>query len=101
MIEHKLDKEQLAHRISEWGQDLVTGRQIYLRLHKLLPARYKEIVSQIRRVSRSSKATRLALLDDKYLAHIDELCDLGHTLLHTKIQRDTHLMLFKCKSQKL
>lgn len=100
MIRNQLDKEQLAHQISLWGQELFRDRQIYLRLVRLLPARYIEAVKRIRQKESAGRARRLALMDPTYLAHIEELNQLGHSILKVKIEWDTHRLLYRCKSAK-
>lgn len=100
MMQNHLDKEQLAHQISQWGHEVLSKRQIYSRLYRLLPTRYSEIVKRIRRSKNASKASRLALLDPEYLAYIDEITDLGYAILKAKVECDTHLFLYKSKSYK-
>jgi hypothetical protein len=95
-----LDREHLTHFISERGQELQTGRQVYSRLLRLLPARYAELVRKIRRTQNAGKARRLALMDAEYLAYLDELNELGHSNLKAKIEWDTHLLLYRCKSSR-
>lgn len=97
MIQDSLDKEQLAHQISLWADDVIKGRQVYSRLHRLLPERYVEIVKSLRAKHDAGKARRLALLDPRFLAHLDEVNDLSHSIHKSKVQWDTHLMYFKIK----
>lgn len=100
MIQGQLDKEQLAHQISHWGQELLRERQVYSRLLHLLPARYSETVKRIRQKESAGKARRLALMDPNYLAYIEELNQLGHRILSTKVEWDTHRLLYRCKAVK-
>ena len=97
MIQSQLDKEQLAHQIAHWGQELLRERQVYSRLQHLLPARYAETVKRIRHTHDAGKARRLALMDPSYLAYIEELNDLGSNILKIKVQWDTHRLLYRAK----
>jgi hypothetical protein len=100
MMQGQLNKEELAHQISLWGKELLTARQVYSRLHRLLPARYMETVRRISISQKSGKSRRLALLDPTYLAYLDELNHLGYSILKAKVKWETHLLLYKCKSHK-
>jgi len=97
MIHSQLDKEQLAHQIAHWGQELLRERQVYSRLLRLLPSRFDEVVKRIRLTEDAGKARRLALMDATYLAYVDELNELGNKVLKVKVQWDTHRLLYRCK----
>lgn len=98
MMRDILNKDSLTHEIGYLGNELIQARQVYSRLQSLLPARFAEIVASLRSPDISaSKARRLACLDSRYIAYLDELNQLGHQIVKARIRWETHRMLFQYK----
>jgi hypothetical protein len=97
MISNPWSREQLADRISVLGKSMLENRQVYTRLQRLLPRRYSDLVKTLRSTSQEAgKVRRLALLDQRYIAYVTELNELGDRILKAKIEWEFCRMLFKC-----
>ena len=90
------DKESLAHHISQLGGEIARTRQLYLRLIRLLPARYGSLLMEHRSRYDAGKARRIAYMDERYLAYVDEINSLSFRLHKLRIEWETQLLLNRC-----
>ena len=71
--------------------DLVEIRQVLRRLYQLLPRRLSEIEKQYRKAFTGGKVKRLALLDTRYCAYLDEIIEIRYQLEKMKVQWDVQV----------
>ena len=90
--------DTLIHRIHRFGAAAREYRQVYRRLEQLIPDRLGGIVSQLRRKGMgSSEATRNAYVSDEFITHVNELVEVAATSFESRIQYETHMMLFEAR----
>lgn len=90
--------DTLLQRIHRFGATARESRQVHKRLEQLLPDRIGSIVGQLRRRGMgSSEATRNAYVSAEFLAHVDELVEVAATSFESRIQYETHMMLFEAR----
>lgn len=88
----------LVQRIQRFGASAREHRQVHGRLAQLLPDRLQSIVSELRiRGLSASEAQRQAYVNDQYLSHVNELVEVAGTSFESKIQYETHMMLFEAR----
>lgn len=90
-------REQLFQLISVFAKKSVESRQVSSRLRKLLPERLGEIKRLHQKDVRASKASRLALCDQRYRSFVREYVDLKEEALTSRIQWETHRMYYYSK----
>lgn len=70
------------------SMELVETRQVLRRLYQLLPRRFSDIEKQYRKEFSGGKSRRLALLDGRYRAYLDEIVEMRYQLERMKVQWD-------------
>ncbi len=71
--------------------ELVETRQVLRRISRLLPRRLAEIEKQYRKEFSGGKSKRLALLDVRYRAYLDEIVETRYQLEKMRVQWDTQV----------
>ena len=71
--------------------ELVETRQVLRRISRLLPRRLAEIEKQYRKEYSGGKSKRLALLDVRYRAYLDEIVETRYQLEKMRVQWDTQV----------
>lgn len=96
-MDTKLHPERLFALIHKFGAEAQEARQVARRLGDLLLVRFQTLRREHAKQGVGAAGERAALLDERYLAYIDEYCEVAHKSLMSRIQYDTHLMLFKAR----
>jgi hypothetical protein len=96
-LDTKLPSERLSHLIHQYGLEALEARQVAKRLGDLLMQRLQDLKREHARRLPGSPAERAALTDSRYLAFVDEYCNVAHQSLFNRVQYDTHLMLLKAR----
>jgi len=89
--------EQLVKIIQTQARLAIENRQVAQRLDRLLPSRLAATKRGLTKGNSASTALRLALIDDDYIKHIEELAHLKGAAHHARIQYETHLMLIEAR----
>ncbi len=90
--------ETLIQRIHRFGIAARDYRQVHRRLEQLLPDRLQGVISSLRRKGMTpSEAQRNAYVSDEFLSHINELVEVAGTSFESRIQYETHMMLFEAR----
>lgn len=90
--------DTLLQRIHRFGASAREYRQVHKRLEQLLPDRLGSIISQLRRKGLGpSEAARNAYVSEEFLAHVDELVEVSGTSFESRVQYETHMMLFEAR----
>lgn len=87
--------ERLVALIQSFAQGSMEARQVAKRLYALLPARFADL--KRKHGGGSARAERLALTDPRYLQSVDEYVAIQGEALRSRIQYETHAMLFKAR----
>ena len=96
-INLEIDTERLVQAIARFGRTTRETRQVASRLAEVLPSRLRTIKQSFAHWSSLALAERLALTDENYLEHIEELTNLNAEARRAHIQYETHLMLFEAR----
>lgn len=88
--------ERLSRLINEFAKTAMESRQVARRLTDLLPTRFQELRREHAR-RREGHAERLALTDPRYVRAIEELSEVNAEAIQSRIQYETHAMLFKAR----
>lgn len=89
--------ERLTNLIRRCGAAAMESRQIARRLHELLPMRFAELKREHARQHRPAEAERLALTDERYLRHLEELNEVSSAAARARIEYETYAMLYKAR----
>lgn len=90
--------DTLIQRIQRFGASAREHRQVYRRLEQLLPDRLQGIIHTFKRKGMApSEALRNAYVSEEFLAHVDELVDVAGASFESRIQYETHMMLFEAR----
>lgn len=90
--------DNLIQRIQRFGANAREYRQVYKRLEQLLPDRLGGIISKLRSTGlTSSEALRKAYVSEEFVSHINEIVDMAGVSLESRIQYETHMMLFEAR----
>lgn len=93
-----MEKERLIRIISSKGRLAVDLRQLDKRLKSLLPSRLESIKKKYQESGKPArKAGLMALVDDEYLSHVEEMLKMSASAREHHIQYETYLMLFKAR----
>ncbi len=93
----KIPHEVLCRRISELAVSSSDLRQVAKRLESILPERLREIEQRYRRRFSPGRAQRMALADQAYESHIDQLCNISAAGLKDRILWETHCQLIEAR----
>lgn len=90
--------DTLLQRIHRFGQAARDYRQVHRRLEQLLPDRLHGVITSLRRNGMTpSEAQRNAYVSEEFLAHVNELVEVAGTSFESRIQYETHMMLFEAR----
>ena len=89
--------ERLTSLIKRFGTTAMESRQVARRLHELLPMRFAELKREHVRRHRPAEAERLALTDERYLKHLEELNEVSSAAARARVEYETHAMLYKAR----
>lgn len=94
----RMSKERLSHQIRQYAERGFEARQVSRRLLQLLPTRLRRLKMGLSKgLRRRSAGERHALISEDYLNHIQELTDIRYQAMSSKIQYETHIMLFQAR----
>lgn len=93
-----LHLDTLIQNIQRFGASARDHRQVQKRLQQLLPDRLDHLVGENRRSGlKPSVALRQALVSKDYLDLLDEMVQVGQESTESRIQYETHMMLFEAR----
>lgn len=94
----KIFHDHLIQNIRRFGQESREARQVYRRLHQLLPDRiYLIAKSKGGSYPSGAKNMRLALASEEIHQLINEIVEVGANSLEARIQFETHMMLIDAR----
>ncbi len=92
------DRDSLIQKIQQFAALARDHRQISKRLEQLLPDRLTDVArAQRQRGASPSEAMRKALVSEEYISCINEVVEVSNQSIESRIQYETHLMLFEAK----
>ena len=95
----KLDilQNQLIQVIRRNFMASLEARQVASRLKELLPQRLTGIREKYLGDYSAARASRIALVDKEYQERLKEFIEISGNALESKIQSETHLMLYQAR----
>ena len=88
---------ELVYYIQKQGREAFEGRQFAKRLKTLLPMRLESIKKEIQGRLPSGRARYRALVDKRFLGHIEELVEISSNAVEARMQYETHKMLVQAR----
>ena len=82
---------ELIRTIQESASQARDARQVKRRLRSVLPARLQDLTR--RGDSTVARAQRVALTDPRYQSYLEEIAEIGHQSLASRVNYETHMML--------
>ena len=93
----KISHETLASRIRKYANIATDARQVSKRLYQLIGVRLHQYRSEYLPQNKAAKARRLALVDTRYQAVVDEYLKIASYAMEARIRWETHLMLLEAR----
>ena len=94
----RIPTERLTQVIGRHGHSALTHRQVARRLASLFPSRYQQLRREFTRLGgRAAQCERSALVDPRYEELVNELVDMDHAAVSSRIEYETHAMLFNAR----
>ena len=93
----KMSHETLTHRIRKYANIATDAHQVAKRLHQLISVRLNQYRSGYLLENKASKARRLALVDPRYQAVIEEYIKISGYAMEARMRWETHLMLLEAR----
>ena len=97
-VDIRMSKDRLISTIRAQAESGFEARQVVKRLQQLLPVRLKELKKRLARThGKMALSERHALISGGYIDHIEEVVEIHHQALQSRIQYETHIMLFQAR----
>ena len=93
----KLSHEALTGLIRKYAMIAADANQVARRLSQLLGVRLRQVRGDYLPQNKAAKAGRLALIDHRYQAVIDEYIRITSYAMEARIRWETHLMLLEAR----
>ena len=94
----RMSRDMLSRLIKKFADHSYEARQVGRRLQQLMPTRLNHLKNTLSaRAGKKARGERFALTSQEYLEHIEEVTDIRHQALSSRIQYETHLMLFNAR----